>query len=206
MSKVRGESPSSSRIGGNSKLGDYVEYREPWWRSLPLIGLWLAAELIFALQAFPAGTPVPITDRLDYVLATMVCVFGAAFFIWRSFFGEPGLRVGENGFEIRTNLLRHRFVDWQDVEVLGPLTYQCWFWCRMNVSLFDSAVAPGSPTWVTVRLSGLSASVSDIEADMAARVHKAYKQRRKLVGDRAAQVIDTDRRKLRHQAHRRVDR
>jgi hypothetical protein len=185
----------TQRVRSSRQLGEYVEYGEPWRRSLLVIGVWLAAGAVFVIAAGTASASVECFNTYcrhtsadearqgDY-LSTFICFVGASVFIWRRLFRRPGVRLGQLGFEIRTQLLKHQFVRWQDVGVVYPSRRRRFFWRTMAVGLVHSAVAEGSPAVVTVRLSGLSTVPSEIEAEITERVKQAHPRQHHLAQPR----------------------
>jgi hypothetical protein len=186
----------TGRVRTSARLGEYVEFGEPWRRSLLVIGLWLAGAALcvewatttqFSTDCYRGvcGAQAAEANKQAVVWMAVVCFVGSALFIWRRLLRHPGLRVGQGGFEIRTQVLaRHKFVRWQDVRVLYPSRRYMRIWRGMNVGLVHAAVAQGAPSFVTVRLSGLSAPPSEIEAEMAERVRQAHPKRPHLVDRR----------------------
>ena len=108
--------PQIGRVRTTPELGEYIEYGEPWRRSLPVICIWLAAAAFFVIQAGSASasfeclntwcrsTSADASRQGDY-LSSVICFAGAAIFTWRRLFRRPGLRPGKLGFEIRTQVL-----------------------------------------------------------------------------------------------------
>ncbi len=193
------EAPLAERrpAGRTPELGEYIEYGETLRHSLLVMGIWLAAGAAFlAWSTNPhfstdcyrglCGAQQAEQERGSVVSGAVISFVAAAIFALRRLFRRPGLRLGELGFEIRTQVLsRHKFVGWPDVRVLYPSRRRYVFWRRMDVGLVHSAVAQASQTFVTVRLSGLSAVPSEIEAEMADRVQKAHPKRHHMPDGRA---------------------
>ena len=186
----------TGRVRTSARLGEYIEFGEPWRRSLLVIGLWLAGAALcvewatttqFSTDCYRGvcGAQAAEANKQTVVWMAVVCFVGSALFIWRRLLRHPGLRIGQVGFETRTQVLsRHKFVRWRDVRVLYPSRRYMRIWRRMDVGLVHAAVAEGSPAFVTVRLSGLSAPPSEIEAEMAYRVRQAHPTRPHLVDRR----------------------
>jgi hypothetical protein len=170
-------------LDADERLGEYAEYEERPLRSLFVMSLWVSAAAWLLLQIRLGGgdscaesgcVEGGMADWKPVLVDLALACFGVvAFLAWRRFFRRPGLRVGERGLEVRTQLLGHRFAPWRYVRAIEPAIDRNVFWRTADVRLVHSAQALGWPSTVRVRLSGLTEEPSEIEADMADRFASA---------------------------------
>lgn len=109
------------RVGTSAQLGEYIEYAEPWRRSLLVIGLWLAGAALcvewatttqFSTDCWRGLCGAQEAAAEEGIVHWMMvgCFVASGLFIWRRLVRHSGLRIGQLGFEIRTQVLsRHRF-------------------------------------------------------------------------------------------------
>jgi hypothetical protein len=195
-----GSSATLGRVRSSAALGEFHEYGEKWWRSLLVIAVWAG----FFLLCIPwsqntnfascsrgyCGPQVVETERNTVVYMALVSFLAAAIFTWRRFFRHPGLRIGEFGFENRTNVFRVQRVRWQDVRILYPSKMVFW-WRAMNVGLMRRPDQTSYPSTVTILLTGLSASPREIEAELAtaAREHRGRQRAKARAGAQDSQIL-----------------
>jgi hypothetical protein len=191
------------RVTRSSELGTYVEFREPWRRSLFVIGFWLGVGVLLAISLGSGSATdcslVPVSlsacretalDNLEVSsLLAILCFAAAAIFTWRRLFRRPGLVLGEFGFENRTQVFSVRRVRWHDVRMVYPSRRHL-FWRTMDIGLTRSPVRQGRPTFDRVRLSGLSQTPGEIEAEISKRFERAHGEQELLAHSR---IVDGDR-------------
>lgn len=181
--------PRSSDLGVRTSpyLGEYVEYHEPWRHSLLVISLWLVfGGVIVGLASQPSSGCETLYShtrcwKQGFGLSpgALVGFIPAALFVWRRLVCHPGLRLGELGFEDTTSALSvfgPQRVLWRDVGIVYPSVGR-----RLGRTV-DLSLKPSDGTrFARVRLSGLSKTPGEIEADIDSRLDRAHPRKKRRV-------------------------
>jgi hypothetical protein len=170
------------------KLGEYIEFVEPWWQSLAPIATWLLLAALLGYASLTARADV-YCDSYKWIgcrtetpadgarIAALGCLLAAAFLTGRLALRRPSLRIGELGFEIRTQMFLSQFVPWAAVSTLGQPRNERLLWTFIGVTLVPIPEAPNLPAWVRVRLSGLSAPIADVEQALLDGMRRSRRHR-----------------------------
>lgn len=178
------------------ELGEYVDYRERWDRSLFVIVVWLAigtvAAIVGQIPSVLAGTVchnyrgyhycVPADQDWWAYTWIAVAAFGlAAIFIARQF-RRPGVRVGELGLDCRTGMVHFWHVSWDEVGYVDP-SHRGRFRQTMKVALLPKAI-PHDWDSIShvVRLSGLSDPPWLVEKQIDDRLAASRRSRTTRIG------------------------
>jgi hypothetical protein len=180
------------RTRNSPDLGDYTEYAEPWRNSLLVIGFWLVVGSVIvglASQQSSGCETYQLHTRCWQQGAglspvALISFAPAVLFVWRRLFCHPGLRLGELGFEDTTPALSvfgSQRVLWRDVAIAYPSKG------RLLGRTVDLSLKPSDGRrFVRVRLSGLSKTPGEIEAEVTTRLDVTHPRKERLPEVRVA--------------------